>query len=122
MSTRKTNPKRLVIQGNAYIYWVRQLPHDESGAVPLHVVVRADFGTRSTCTITGLHNRERWHDYPDWNHESVIAITPKVVCDLIHYAHNAGWNPSDVRTNLTFEVDNSFLSRSSAPESTDKDA
>jgi hypothetical protein len=122
MSTRKSNPKRLEINGIPYIYWVRELPYDDTGAVPLSVVIRADFGTRSTCTFTGLKNRERWHDYPNWNQELAIAVTPKVVCDLVHFAHGAGWDPSGVRANLTLEIENSLLSRPSPPEINKKDA
>ena len=122
MPTRKSNPKQLNIDGNSYIYWVRELPYDDTDAVPLNVVIRADYGSRSTCTLIGIRNRERWHDYPNWNPESVIAITPKVIRDLIHYAHRAGWDPASNRANLTLEIDNSFASGSSALESEGNDA
>lgn len=122
MPTRKPNPKRLEIDGNPYIYWVRALPYDETDAVPLRVVIRADFGNRSTCTFTGLKNRERWHDYPNWNQELTIAITPKVVCDLVHYAHGVGWEPLSDRANLTLVVDNAILSRPSVSDTNQENA
>ncbi len=122
MPTRKSNPKRLQIDGNPYIYWVTELPYDETGAVPIRVAIRADFGNRSTCTFTGLKNRERWHDDPNWNPEMTIAITPKVVCDLVHYAHGSGWEPVGDRANLFLVVENALLSRPSAPESDQRNA
>ncbi len=109
MPKRRTRPKPLIVDGEPYLYWIRELRYDSNGAVPLRVVVRADFGTRSFCTINGLSNREYWHDYPDWNPAACISLTPGVVCQLIRYTRTQGWEPTESRTNVVFSLDNSAI-------------
>lgn len=108
-ANRIKKQKPLMVDGNPYLYWVRELDYDKDGAVPLRVVVRADFGARSFCTITGLTNRARWHDYPDTCEGTPVALTPHVVCNLIRHAHAEGWTPNVLRTNIELCIDNSFL-------------
>jgi hypothetical protein len=108
--TRRQRQKPVIVDGEPYLYWIRELPFDDADAVPLRVVLRADFGTRSFCTITGLTNREYWHDFPIWDPDVTISVTPKVVCNLIRFARTQGWNPVSTRTNFSIATDNASLS------------
>ncbi len=99
----------MTIDGRRFYYRVNELPFDESGAVPLQVGIRADFGTKSYCKVTGLTNREYWHDFPDWDPDAIIQITPRIFRKLILYGLSTGWDPASSHSNFTFAIDNSFV-------------
>lgn len=106
---RRERQKPVIVDGFPYLYWIREMPYDKLDAVPLRIVFRADFGHRSFCTITGLTNREYWHDFPIWNPDVTIAVTPRVVCNLIRYARTQGWDPVGTSANYSLATDNASL-------------
>jgi hypothetical protein len=80
--------------------------------VNLRVTIRADFGTRSFVTITGLHNFDYYDHYGYWSKEGfsettdLIEITPRMLVALIRYAHDNGWEPETIRSNQHLELTN----------------
>lgn len=80
---------------------------DEHEAVALRVVIRAEYGTRSFCTIRGLENDTRLaHLVGNTSNLEPIEITPLTITRLIEAAHERGWNPSEDRTNFEMMIDN----------------
>jgi hypothetical protein len=80
--------------------------------VELRVTIRAEFGTRSYCTIRGLRNVGYYHNYGYWNDEmfseasDTISITPRLISSLIRYARNNGWSPESSKSNERLEITN----------------
>lgn len=73
--------------------------------------MRAAFGEKALCVINGLINRSYWHDYPhvEEMRKRSIAITPRVVCEIIRWAHRSGWNPDADKSVLELQLDNQSL-------------
>jgi len=89
-------------EGREYAVSISAAKLDEQGNVALHISIRADFGTRSFCTVRGVTNRSFWHDYPDIEEmrKIAISITPRHLSALIARAHSSGWNPGASKSNF----------------------
>ncbi len=109
MRKRVLRNKPLVVDGQRYLASVT-VTYDD--AVNLRVIFRADFGTRSFVTITGLHNFDYFHHYGHWSNEDysetkdMIEITPRMLALLIQYARNQGWSPEFDKSNRHLKLAN----------------
>jgi hypothetical protein len=80
--------------------------------VKLRVTIRADFGSRSFCTIKGLHNVDYYYNYGYWDDETfsevseTISVTPHLITSLIRYARSKGWSPETSKSNQQLEITN----------------
>ncbi|WP_254512924.1 hypothetical protein [Anatilimnocola floriformis] len=102
---KKTRP--YAIDGRDYSVSISATAIDFDGNVPLCVSFRAEFGNRSVCQVRGLTNRSFWHDYPE--NTPRISLTPKIVCQLIRYAHVQGWDPVGSKSNMELSADQELL-------------
>jgi len=107
----KSKSKAYSVDGNSYTVSVGECGHDSGGGVRMSVTLKAEYGTGSYCVVEGMVNREYWHDYPDFDPARTISITPRVVCEIIRYAHNAGWSPTDVKSNCRIHLDKEALGK-----------
>jgi hypothetical protein len=97
----------LTVDHNQYVVKVSAERTDADGTVHVRVTLRAQYGTRSVCIVRGFENLDQWSYAwlkPDFVPIDVIAITPGVVCRLIKWAHQAGWNPAEVKSNVELRV------------------
>ncbi len=109
--SRKAKRKSYAVDGENYVASITECGFDESGAVRLHVTVTAEFGTNSTCILEGLTNRKFWHDYPNFDPDRTISITPKAICQLIRFARSNGWDPLSCRSNQRMQLTNECFAR-----------
>ena len=109
MAFPKSKQRRLVVDDLQYIACVSENGRTEDGGIKLRVVAQADYGHESLCVISGMVNRDYWMDFPDNDMEKTFAITPRVICELIRYALNNGWDPNKSKTQASVELDNDRL-------------
>ena len=109
MAFPKSKQRRLVVDDLQYIACVSENGRTEDGGIKLRVVVQADYGHESLCVISGMVNRDYWMDFPNNDMEKTFAITPRVICELIRYALNNGWDPNKSKTQASVELDNGRL-------------
>ena len=109
MPKRVIRRKLIVVDGQRYEASVTATYAD---VVKLRVTVRADFGTRSFVTISGLQNYDYFHHYGHWAQEGyaaetdTIEITPRMLAALIRYAHDNGWSPESEKPNCNLTLTN----------------
>jgi hypothetical protein len=109
MRKRVLQRKVFVVDGHRYEVSVTAL---YATHLKLRVTIRADFGTRSYCTITGLHNVEYYYNYGYWDDATfseasdTISITPRLIASLIRWARNNGWSPEASKSNQQLEITN----------------
>ena len=108
---RKSKRKTYSVDGESYTASIVECGYDETGGVRLRVTATADFGTGSTCMLEGLTNREFWHDYPEFDRDQAISITPKTVCDLIRHARTHGWDPTTSKSNVRIQLTKKVISQ-----------
>ena len=109
MAFPKSKQRRLVVDDLQYIACVSENGRTEDGGIKLRVVAQADYGHESLCVISGMVNRDYWMDFPNNDMEKTFAITPRVICELIRYALNNGWDPNKSKTQASVELDNDRL-------------
>ncbi len=109
MRKRVLKRKPLVVDGHRYEVSVTAT---YQAHVELRVTVRADFGSRSNCTIKGLRNYDYYHNYGYWDAEAfseasdTISITPRLIASLIRYARDSGWSPEASKSNHQLDITN----------------
>ena len=99
------------VDGKPYTVAISVADIDEQNCVHLRVTIRAEYGTRSFCTVKGLVNRSYWHDYPDIEEmrKRTISITPALICHIIRHALVTDWDPESDAQNQSLLLDNEFL-------------
>ncbi|QDU46031.1 hypothetical protein Mal52_45280 [Symmachiella dynata] len=103
--------KKYEVDGNSYTVAVTVKDIDSDNGVHLRITIRAEFGNRSFCSVTGLVNRSFWHDYPaiEEMRKRSISITPSVVCKIIRHVRKGMWQPDQESANRNYEIDNEVL-------------
>ena len=109
MAFPKSKQRRLVVDDLPYIACVSENGRTEDGGVKLRVIVQAGYGHESLCVIAGMVNRDYWMDFPDNDLDKTFAITPRVICELIRYALNNGWAPTESKSQSQVKLDNDGL-------------
>ena len=109
MAFPKSKRKNFVVDNRAYTACVNENGTTADWGVKLSVAIKAEYGMHSLCLITGMVNRAYWMDYPDFDHKKAFSITPRVICGLIQYALNNGWQPMDSKSQCNIQLDNKDL-------------
>ena len=109
MAFPKSKRKNFVVDDRAYTACVNENGATADWGVKLSVAIKAEYGMHSLCLITGMVNRAYWMDYPDFDHKKAFSITPRVICGLIQYALNDGWQPMDSKSQCNIQLDNKDL-------------
>lgn len=100
------NRKPMTVDGRAYIASITAVYVAAGSPLTMRLTIRADFGHRSYCTFRGLTNHAYYFNYGEYDPEQSISLTPRVVADLIRFAHSQGWEPMQSRSNFEVESDN----------------
>ena len=109
MKTTTLNRKPMTVDGRPYVASVNATYPEGIGPLAMRVTVRAEYGYRSVCTFRGLTNQEYWFNYGEYNPNTVIAITPRVIAGLIRFALGQGWDPVHSKSNVEIETDNTVI-------------
>jgi hypothetical protein len=109
MKKTTLNRSPMTVDGKPYEASLNATYPDDSGPIAIRVTIRADYGHRSVCIFRGFTNLEYWFNYGEYDPEKVIAITPRVIADLIRFAHTQGWDPDRSKSNVEIEADNSVI-------------
>jgi hypothetical protein len=109
MAFPKSKRKHLCVDGLEYTACINECGYTVEDAVKLSVAIRAEYGTKSLCIVEGMTNRDFWHDYPNYDPNAAIAITPRVVCEIIRYSLRNGWQPMQNKATLRVQLDNEGL-------------
>src|SRR5262245_10666971 len=111
MATRKTGSRRIIVDGTAYRWRVRQRgtrrqadrgirpapppvsdPRDGPGSERLHVAVELAAAPRSVLVVYTAHRHPGHFDTGPWE---VVPIRPADVAGWIREALRAGWAPGE---------------------------
>jgi hypothetical protein len=93
MRRRSLRRKPFVVNGQEYQVSVTATYEQ---VVEMRVTLRAEFGTRSFCTIRGLKNVAYYHNYGYWNDpehcasRDEISVTPRMISALVMFARENG--------------------------------
>ena len=109
MAFPKSKRKNYTVDGLKYTACINECGYTSDGAMKLNVAILAEYGKKSLCIVEGMANREYWADYPDFDAHQTFAITPRVICEIIRYAHRSGWSPQTDKSNKRIKLDNDGL-------------
>ncbi len=87
------------VDGRQYLVAVRSSGPNADELVKVGITIKAGYGTNSVCIIRGMLN---WW-WRDTGTTPGFQVTPRVICDVIRYAHEQGWNPSDDKRDVAYE-------------------
>ncbi len=90
MAIRKKGARRIVVDGEPYLWRVRQKPSYIQGLGWTSLTVAVQHATASGTTLVGRVRRPR---LDNWGELPSAPVIPSEVADLIRQAIAAGWQP-----------------------------
>lgn len=109
MRKRIVRRKPFVVDGRSYSVSISAVYND---VVELRVILGANFGTSSYCTIIGLRNLDYYHHYGYWDDSKfsastdTISVTPRMISALVTFARENGWSPETEKSNRQLTITN----------------
>jgi hypothetical protein len=109
VATRKTGSRKIVVDGVAYRWRIRQratYSQADYGSGTLHVAVESDVQPGRVLVLL----TDRPHP-KDWGNKAVVPVTPSDIAGWIRQAIRAGWVPSEAGPQFHLRVSDSSVER-----------